>query len=102
MSLYYTSRIDYLLEDISTSNFDFSDFIERARNELMKGKKDLYTLVQKVKIQLEIISPDIDVINKLYEEGVIKSHETEATIDKTKDMIKYAISNLMNRFRITH
>ena len=101
MSLYYTSRIEYLLEDISSSNFDFNGFIDKLKTELKEGKDDLYTLIQKVKIQLEIKSPDIDVINSLYEEGIIKSHETEAAIDKTKDMVKYAISNLMNKLNYT-
>lgn len=101
MSLYYASKIDYLLEDISTSTFDFGEFIDTLRKELTKGKDDIYNRIQKVKVQLEILCPDIDVINSLYEEGVIKSHETEATFDKTKDMIKYGISNLMNKLNFT-
>ena len=101
MSLYYSSKIGYLLEDISDSNFDFRDFIKAFKQELAKEKEDLHITTQKVKVQLEIKSPDFELIHRLYQEGVIKSHETEATIDKTKDMIKYAISNVMQKLHLT-
>ena len=98
MSLYYTSKIEYLLEDIADSTFDFKEGIDRFQQIV---GKELYTRIQKIKVQLEIKSPDFDRIHTLYEEGVIKSHETEATIDKIKDMIKHAVSNLMYKLHFT-
>ncbi|MFX1478631.1 MAG: hypothetical protein ACFFCI_10935 [Promethearchaeota archaeon] len=101
MSLYYTNRIGYLMEDISESNFDFKEFIDLFIDALAEGKIPLYKKSKVISIQLEIQCPDFEVINNLYELGKIKSHETEAAIDKAKDMVKYAISNLMYKLNYT-
>jgi hypothetical protein len=99
MSLHYTQKITYLIEEIANSNFDFKEFTDTFKSNLLES--DIFPKISKLKLQLEITCPDYEIFHDLYQEGKIKSHEVEATTDKVKDSIKYAISNLMYKLHYT-
>ena len=97
MSTYYATKLNYIIEDLKTSNFDFLEEFEMLKTKLQEKDNFLWNIAQKIHITLSITTPDTEMIHEFYEQGQIKSHELTALIDKVTDMTSNAIKNLITK-----
>jgi hypothetical protein len=101
MSTYYASKINYLIEDFMTENYNFQEIKKKLIGKLTKGKTLLWNSLTQLTMKLQVISPDLDAIMKHYGEGTIKSHEFDAIVDKITDMVKSAIALMTGKMAFT-
>ncbi|MFX1487569.1 MAG: hypothetical protein ACFFBI_00355 [Promethearchaeota archaeon] len=101
MSTHYSSIINYIIEDMKVSHFDFQQIIIELRELLQNDKDSLWDKIEELRVQFEIEHPDFGMIDDFYNQKIIKSHELEAVIDKISDQIVNAIRLLLNKLDYT-
>ncbi|MFW9821591.1 MAG: hypothetical protein ACFFE4_01565 [Candidatus Thorarchaeota archaeon] len=97
MSTYYSSKIGYLIEDFMAENYNFQEVLKELREQL----EDKWDRLDYLTMRLSIQSPDEDMVMRYYEEGAIKSHEYDATMEKVSDSVKSAILILTGKIAFT-
>jgi hypothetical protein len=95
MSTYYKEKIQYITEDLMQEGFDLQSAFNKIKDILQDESHPFYwKKIYRLKVKLQIHSPDYDLLDRFYHEGVYKSHEYEAIVDSVKAKIKSNITIL--------
>jgi hypothetical protein len=102
MSIYYKEKIQYITNDLMLESFDLRSSFHKVKDLLEDEDHPFYwAKLYRIKFIIDIHTPDYDLLDQFYHEGVFKSHEYEAIVDIIKAKVKSDITILTNTLDYT-
>ena len=99
MSSYYSTKLNYLIDDINLSYFNFDLFNKQLSNlaNLKKYKDKVKTLFTTIEIKYI----DYTLIERFFADGIVKKHELEAIYEKISNKIKNSLDTQISEIQTT-